>query len=252
MLAIHNYLLKVNRNRNWPFGSIDKISELQLEPSFPCNLKCPGCLHGWHPEPLSTEEAPYLFPLSWFIKIIDSTIEHAVKLQRIAFVGRGEPTLNKDFPAMIRHARENVPGIVMSMDTNATQPFKEEYLLLDWINCSIDGSTKESYDAYRLEGDFGKTISFIAEAVESKKRLNKNCKIRWKYILFNTSESKELMDKAQEMSKELGVDELNFVITDCGSHDNSVLPAQNMNTLNKVNHYINNSRIFKETVVSHS
>jgi len=236
--------------RNWPMGSIDKINEIQLEPSFPCNLRCPGCLHGWHPDPIGSEVGPYLFPLEWFKQIIDSIQTHAIRLERIAFVGRGEPTLNKEFPKMLEYARENLPRLVMSMDTNATQQFKPEYLLMDWINCSIDGSTKESYDTYRKGGNFDATISFMKQAVAVKKELKKSCEIRWKYILFNTNSNTELLNLAQKIAADIGIDTLNFVITACGASDGSVKPAI-VNTAT-VKNYIDNNRIFKNTIVSTS
>lgn len=243
---------KTARLRNWPIGSIDKINEIQLEPSFPCNLRCPGCLHGWHPDPMGSEVGPYLFPLEWFHQMINSIQGHAVRLERIAFVGRGEPTLNKEFPQMLEYARTNLPRLVMSMDTNSTQAFKSAYLLMNWINCSIDGSTKEAYDTYRRGGNFDAAISFMRHAVEAKKSLNRSCEIRWKYILFNTTEEEDLLDRAQELAGEIGIDKLDFVITACGAADGSVTPPQRMNSLAIVKDYIDRKKIFPHTIVTRS
>ncbi len=245
-------LQQVSYHRNWKLGSIDKISEIQLEPSFPCNLHCPGCLHGWHPNPLQTEKGPYVFPLEWFHKLVSSVLEHKVDVKRIAFVGRGEPTLNKQFPEIIKYSKQWLPTTTLSMDTNATQPFKDEYLLLDWINCSIDGSTEEAYKTYRRGGNFNSTLNFMREAARTKKETHKNCRIRWKYILFDTSESVELLNKAQHLASEIGIDELDFVITACGAADGSVTPPKVMNTIDKMNEYIQSNPIFPTTIVSRS
>lgn len=245
-------LKRTTRSRGWPLGSIDRIHEIQIEPSFPCNLKCPGCLHGTHPDPMKTEVGPYILPLEWFKRIIDSIQEHAIRLERMTFVGRGEPTLNKQFPKMLEYARTNIPKLIMSMDTNSTHQFKPEYLLMDWINCSIDGSTKEAYDTYRKGGNFDSAMAFMREGVKLKKELNRSCKIRWKYILFNTTESTELLDLAQEIADDIGIDELDFVITACGAADGSVTPPKIMNTFAIVTNYINNHKIFNNTVVSRS
>lgn len=243
-------LKKVTKFRSWPIGSIDKINEIQFEPSFPCNLKCPGCLQGWHPNPLKTESPPYLFPFGWFQKTIDSIQSHAVRLERIVFVGRGEPTLNRQLPQMIEYAKTNIPNLVISMDTNSTQPFKPEYLDMTWINCSVDGSTKESYDTYRHGGNFDATINFMQTAAANKRLLSKKCKIRWKYIMFNTNSSESLLNKAQEMAKNIGVDELNFIITTCGAADGSVAPFKT--TIAEMENYIDNNKIFANTTVSRS
>lgn len=247
-----NIMNRVTRLRGWPMGSIDRVSEMQVEPSFPCNLRCPGCLHGWHPDAMGSEERPFFLPLEWFEKIIDSHVANAVKLDRIAFVGRGEPTLNKSFPQMLAHARAHIPSVFMSMDSNSTHPFKDDYLTLDKINCSIDGSTKEAYDTYRRGGDFNAACNFMANATAAKRRLSSKCKIRWKYILFNTTEDFYLLNKAQQMANEIGIDELDLVITACGAADGSVTPPLIMNNLETVQHYIDTNKIFPNVVVSRS
>lgn len=243
---------RVSTVRGWPFGSVDKIAEIQLEPSFPCNLKCPGCLHGWHPTPMKTETAPYFFPLEWFNKMINSIVRNNVTLKRIAYVGRGEPTLNKQFPAMLEQARKLIPDVIMSMDTNSNQPWRNEYLNLNWINCSIDGSTSQAYSTYRLRGKFEPAIKFMENAVAARDATAHNCKIRWKYILFNTTESDELLNRAQQMAKDIGIDELDFVITTVGAHDQSVIPAARFKTMAQFNEYLAGNPIFPGAMVSRS
>jgi MoaA/NifB/PqqE/SkfB family radical SAM enzyme len=165
-------------------------------------------------------------------------------------VGRGEPTLNKRFPDMIIQARKKMPQIIMSMDTNATQEFKDEYLSLDWINCSIDGSTKEAYDTYRHGGDFFRAIRFMRRAVYRKAVHESKCKIIWKYILFNTTEDIGLMNTAQKMALSLGIDELHFVVTAVGSHDKTVTPAHSMNNFSTITEYIKANPIFPNVLVT--
>ena len=239
-------LNKVWRQKGWKYGSIDRIREIQLEPSFPCNLKCPGCLHGWHESPMNTETKPFIFPFKWFVQMLASIRRHNVILNKIAFVGRGEPTLNKNLPKFITHARKTIPELKMSMDTNATQEFKPEFLQLNWINCSIDGATAESYKKYRLRGDFSSTIKFMKNATKAK--TDKSCKIRWKYILFNTNDHE--INLAQRMAKDIGVDELNFVITTVGAYDGSIKPSSKFLTIQQIQEYLKEHNIFPNTKVS--
>lgn len=248
--AAAKVLQHMAKKRNWPIGSIDKIAEIQLEPSFPCNLSCPGCLQGFHPNPLSTEPGPHIFPFKWFQRILDSITKHEVQLKRIAFVGRGEPTLNKDYPEMIRLARSTLPNIIMSMDTNSNQQFKDEYLDLNWINCSIDGSDQESYAKYRVGGKIQRAIEFLRAASARKRELQSTCQIRWKFILFDTNDSNESLNRAQNLANEIGIDELDFVITHCGAHDHTVNPSQRFPTLEKLNQYLNQNKIFDKSMGS--
>lgn len=248
--SAYKWLKNVSKTRDWPLGSIDKISEIQLESSFPCGLKCPACIHGIHPAPLSTEKPPYFFPLAWFQHMIDCANTHNVEIKRIQYCGKGEPTLNKALPEMIKYAHKC--NIAQSIDTNANQDFDNDYLLLDRINCSIDGSSKESYGTYRRKGNWDKAVHFMRTAAEAKRQFKSDCLIRWKYILFDSTESVEQLNAAQLLAKELGIDELDFVITACGSHDLSVLPPQKMNSIDIVKSYLNDNKIFPNAVTSRS
>lgn len=248
--AAYKSLKRVNKIRKWDLGSIDKISEIQLEPSFPCNLKCPGCIHGINPSPLSTELPPYVFPLEWFKHMLDCAKKHNVEIGRIQYCGKGEPTLNKSLPNMIKYAYDH--SIAQSMDTNSNQEFNDAYLLLDKLNCSIDGSSKEAYSTYRRKGNWDKAIKFMQAAADRKRTTGATCKIRWKYILFNTTESIDQLNSAQQLAKDIGIDELDFVITACGAFDASVLPPRAMNNMEMMRAYISNNKIFGGTMVSRS
>jgi len=248
--AAYKSLKKTSVSRDWALGSIDKISEIQLEPSFPCSLRCPGCVHGIHKSSLTTEKPPYLFPVEWFRHMLDCAKKHSVEIKRIQYCGKGEPTLNKSLPDMIRYAHEHF--IAQSMDTNANQEFNDAYLLFDRLNCSIDGSSKEAYATYRRKGNWDKAVAFMGVAASRKRQLGAKCTIRWKYILFNTTESIEQLNEAQRIAKELGIDELDFVITACGAFDSSVLPPQQMNQIETVRAYIAKNQIFPGTMVSRS
>lgn len=241
---------RVEKKRKWLKGSIDRIAEIQLEPSFPCNLRCPGCLQGIHENPLSTEPAPYMFPYEWFERMIDSIVMNQVRLNRLVFVGRGEPTLNAKLPDMVSYARTTIPGLTMSMDTNANQPFKNEYLNLNWINCSIDGPDQASYSKYRRNGRFDKTIEFMRSGVRSKNESKSTCKIKWKYILFNTNDTDEHLRLAQELASDIGIDELHFIITHCGSFDNKITPSARFKSINDLRAYIENNVIFDKVICS--
>jgi len=153
---------------------------------------------------------------------------------------------------MLAYAREKMFGLVMSMDTNATQPFKDEYLLLDWINCSIDGSDAESYKTYRRGGDWNKAITFMTNAAKRKRDLGSECKIRWKYILFNSTDEPEQLATAQRIAAEIGIDELDFVITACGAGDKSVMPSTRWTALTALQDHLKTSDLFANTIVSRS
>lgn len=244
--SVMRYLEHVSKTRNWSLGSIDRISEIQVEPSLPCNLSCPGCPQRDKPKLLKSEGPPYILGYDIFSKMLADCAKQDVAIAKIQYCGKGEPTLNKSLPEMIKLADSYKIG--QSMDTNATHEFKQEYLLLNKINCSIDGSDEQSYNTYRRGGDFNKAIGFMTQAASQKG--SSKCKIRWKYILFNTTESVYKLNRAQEIAKDIGIDELDFVITSCGAYDNSVRPTENMKNLKVLQEYIDNNRIFDNTIAS--
>ena len=244
-------LLRVQSQRGWPLGSIDWIGNLHLEPSLPCTLRCPACLQGFDSGLLRREGPPYYFPVPVLHSILKSVRKHGVTIQRIGFGGRGEPTLNPRMPELVRVSRQACPDALIESDTNAQHPFHDDFLLLDAIFCSIDGSTQESYETYRIGGDFEKCVAFLRAAGERKRALNAKTQIVWKYILFDTTESIELLDRAQRTALELGVDVILFVITWSAGTNGKVFPARQMTTIEAVKAYWESHRIFPDVRVKY-
>jgi len=244
-------MLRVQVERGWPLGSIDWIGNLHLEPSLPCTLRCPACLQGFDPNLLRREGPPYYISMDVVDSIMRSVKRHDVTVRRIGFGGRGEPTLNPRLPEIARRCREACPTAIIETDTNAQHPFHDDFLLLDAIFCSIDGSTQESYETYRIGGRFDKCLKFMKAAVERKRALKSNCQIVWKYILFDTTESIELLDLAQHTAAELGIDVLWFVITWTAGTNGKVFPPRKMTTQEAVQAYLESHPIFPDTRVKY-
>jgi hypothetical protein len=237
-------LRDVQTRRGWPLGSIDWIASLHLEPSLPCTLRCPGCKQGFDPDLLRREGLPYYLPPSVVENIARSCHEHDVQVRRIGFGGRGEPTLSPHLPEIIRRCRQAFPNAILESDTNAQHAFKDEFLLLNAMFCSIDGSTPESFATYRIGGSFEKALSFLRAATARKRELGARTQIVWKYILFDTTESVELLNNAQRVALDVGVDGLLFVITWTAGTNGKVFPPKKMTTLDAVEDYLQANPIF--------
>jgi hypothetical protein len=74
--------------------------------------------------------------------------------------------------------------------------------------------------------------------------------IHWKYILFNTNDTIELLNKAQTIAKDIGIARLEFIITHCGAVDGTVKPSPTYKTLESIYNYIQNNPIFQHTKAS--
>jgi organic radical activating enzyme len=244
-------LVRVQGRHGWPLGSIDSIGSLHLEPSLPCTLRCPACLQSADPHLLRREGPPYFFSPQMLETIVRSLHKHDVTVRRIGFGGNGEPTLNPQIAELIRSARDAFPAALLEMSTNAQHRFRDEFLLLDAMYCSIDGSTRESYETYRIRGSFKSAVDFVRTATERKRALRSKCKIVWKYILFDTTESIELLDGAQRLAAELDVTELLFVITWTAGSNGKVFPPKKMTTLDEVNAYLRSHPVFPRAWVNY-
>lgn len=95
----------------------------------------------------------------------------------VQFYFQGEPLLHPDIPTMIREAHE--AGLYTILSTNAQAMTSElaEALVkagLNRIIVSMDGLTKESYEAYRVGGSLEKTqaaLRYLREAKERNRRM---------------------------------------------------------------------------------
>jgi ferredoxin len=242
-------LVRVQMRRGWPIGSIDWIDGLHIESSLPCTLRCPACMQTYDPHLLRNEGPPYFFSLKMMEAITRSLDKHDVPVRRIGFGGRGEPTLNPQLGDLIARCRAACPNAVIEMDTNSQHRFKDEYLMLDAMYCSIDGSRREAYETYRIGGNFESAIDFMRTAATRKKAIGARCAVNWKYILFDTTESIELLDEAQRLAKAIDVDELIFIITWTAGSNGKVFPPKHMTKVETVEAYLRAHPIFNRARV---
>jgi len=93
----------------------------------------------------------------------------------LIFYFQGEPYLNPDFLDMVKYASDR--GIYTATSTNAHY-LKDENAKrtvesgLDRMIISIDGTTQETYENYRIGGNLEKVIEGAKNVVKWKKELN--------------------------------------------------------------------------------
>src|SRR5205085_9820154 len=119
-----------------------------IEPTTSCNLRCPECPSGLR----SFTRPTGMLDESLFKKVIDELRDTHTYL---TFYFQGEPYLHPDFLSLVRYAADR--KIFTSTSTNA------HYLNdanaratiesgLDRLIISIDGTTQETYESYRVGG----------------------------------------------------------------------------------------------------
>jgi len=177
-----------------------------MDPVGYCNLKCPFCSTGNG----SLSRDKQKLSLSTFKHIIDHLGPYLFKLQLYNW---GEPLLNKDLPQMVKHVKKH--NVVTEISTNLSFPMSEEYAEeivdsgLDFMLCSIDGASQETYEKYRVGGNFELTMKNMK--MLNKKKKEKKLKtplIIWRFLVFRHNQHE--IEKAKKMAKELGV-EMKFI-----------------------------------------
>jgi len=171
-----------------------------------CNLQCPECPVGIGINP-KTGRARFDFNL--YKSLID---EQKSTLQHVILYFQGEPLLNKELPQFIEYAHR--AKIYTSTSTNCQLLNKKNaknIVLsgLDKLIVSVDGTTQEVYEKYRVGGDLQTALDGIKELVLCKNELNSVTPlIEMQFIVFKTNEHQ--MDEMKELAKSLRVDRLVF------------------------------------------
>lgn len=178
---------------------------MAIEPTTSCNLRCPECPSGLRQ---FTRPIGMLEP-SFFKTTIDSVYKELIYL---TFYFQGEPYLNPNFLDMVKYASDK--GIYTSTSTNAHYLTKEQAKKtveskLDRLIISIDGTTQETYEQYRIGGQLQKVIDGTKNIVAAKKELNSSTPhIVFQFLVVKPNEHQ--LDDVQRLATELGVDEVVF------------------------------------------
>ena len=197
-----SYHLSKQTKRAANFGFPISIA---IEPTTSCNLRCPECPSGLRQ---FTRPIGMLEP-TFFKTTIDAIYKELIYL---TFYFQGEPYLNPNFLEMVKYAADK--KIYTSTSTNAhyltpEQAIKTVESKLDRLIISIDGTTQETYEQYRIGGNLQKVIDGTKNIIAAKKKLkSKTPHIVFQFLVVKPNEH-QLHDVTQ-LADELGVDEVVF------------------------------------------
>lgn len=178
---------------------------ISFEPTTSCNLRCPECPSGLR----SFSRPTGMLQEDLFKKTID---ELAPTLNYLVFYFQGEPYLNKNFLELVQYAASK--KIYTATSTNAhylTDDAAKKTIEsgLDRLIISIDGTTQEVYEQYRVGGNLEKVIEGAKRMVEWKRKLkSKTPHIIFQFLVVKPNEHQ--MDDVKKLAKEIGVDEVAF------------------------------------------
>jgi radical SAM protein with 4Fe4S-binding SPASM domain len=182
-----------------------KPVSLSLEPTTACNLGCPECPSGKREftRPTgNTREGDYQ---QW----IDELAREALYLN---FYFQGEPFIHPRLLDMVRYAKSK--KLYTSTSTNAhflnDRTARETVLSgLDRLIISIDGTTQEVYQQYRVHGDLAKVLEGTRNMVRWKKELKSSTPLLiFQFLVVKPNEHQ--IHEVLALAKELEVDEVRF------------------------------------------
>jgi radical SAM protein with 4Fe4S-binding SPASM domain len=179
-----------------------------IEPGNVCNLKCPLCAAG--AEKLNRPKG--FMRLGNFQKVIDSLPASVVDLY---LWGQGEPFMVPDFTEMIRYAVSK--GYRTIVSTNGHFLSDADSIVssgLDTLIISIDGADKESYEYYRIGGDFGTVIDGIRAVSSSVRRHGSGPRIILQCLLTQKNDSD--LRSVESLACEIGADSVEFKTLQAG------------------------------------
>jgi radical SAM protein with 4Fe4S-binding SPASM domain len=178
---------------------------LAIEPTTSCNLRCPECPSGLR----SFTRPTGMLDVVMFDKTI-SELKDA--LLYLTFYFPGEPFLHKDFLKMVKSATQK--KIYTSTSTNAhyLTPENAEATVqsgIDRVIISLDGTTQETYEQYRIGGNLEKVIEGTKNLIAAKKALKSSTPhVIFQFLVVKPNEHQ--IQDAKALSKSLGVDEIRF------------------------------------------
>lgn len=135
-----------------------------IEPTTYCNLRCPECPSGLR----SFTRPTGMLKAENFEKMVQQIYKDLVYL---LMYFQGEPYLNKQFLDMVAIAAKK--GIFVATSTNGHYLTPENARKtvesgLGEVIISIDGTTQETYEAYRVGGNLEKVITGVKNLVAAR------------------------------------------------------------------------------------
>ena len=241
-----NFLRKLTFRRVWNFMKVlssyhvSKLTRksiqwgypvsISFEPTTSCNLRCPEC-----PSGLRAFSRPTgMLKKDFFKETIDQLYK---ELTYLVFYFQGEPYLNPDFLDMVQYASSK--KIYTATSTNAHYLSERNARRtvesgLDRLIISIDGTTQETYQQYRVGGNLQKVLEGAANIVKWKKEL----KSKTPFIIFQflvVRHNEHQIEEVKQLAEQVGVDQVRLKTAQVYDYEND--PNHLIPTIEKYSRY---------------
>jgi radical SAM protein with 4Fe4S-binding SPASM domain len=176
---------------------------ISIEPTTSCNLRCPECPSGLR----SFTRPTGMLDQNLFRNIIDQL---SPTLSYLTFYFQGEPYLHPSFTEMVRYASDK--GVYTATSTNAhylteTAARKTVEAGLDRLIISIDGTSQDTYQSYRIGGSLEKVIEGTNNIIRIKRELKSSTPhVIFQFLVVRPNEHQ--IPEVYALAKQLGVDQV--------------------------------------------
>jgi radical SAM protein with 4Fe4S-binding SPASM domain len=219
---------------------------ISVEPTTSCNLRCPECPSGLRAFTRPTG----MLQKDFFTETIDQLYK---ELFYLVFYFQGEPFLNPQFLDMVQYASSKKIYTATSTnahylnDANAKRTVESG---LDRLIISIDGTTQDVYQQYRVGGSLDKVLQGAKNMVKWKRQM----KSKTPFIIFQflvVRHNEHQVEAVKKLAREIGVDDVWFKTAQVYDYEND--PNHLIPTIDKYSRYRkNNNRIeVKNTLENH-
>lgn len=207
---------------------------VSFEPTTSCNLRCPECPSGLRAFTRQTG----MLENSFFRRTIDQMHQ---ELLYLIFYFQGEPYLNPAFLDMVKYASSK--KIYTATSTNAHYLTDENARKtvesgLDRLIISIDGTTQEVYQQYRVGGKLDKVLEGAKNIIKWKRSLNsKKPFVIFQFLVVKHNEHQ--IPDVHKLATEIGADAVWLKTAQIYDYEND--PNQLIPSINKYSRYKKNS-----------
>ncbi len=193
-----------------------------IEPTTQCNLSCTQCPTGMRL--LSRPKGS--MNIDVYREILNKLSPDLIYL---TLYFQGEPLLNPNFAEMVKLARNQNIFVATSTNGHYLNDENVEKIIESGLNhliISLDGLDQQTYEKYRVNGNFQIVVEGIKRLVTARKSVDsKTPFIELQFLVMRHNEHQ--MQQAREFAKQYGVDKLSFKtaqVYDFNS-DNPVIPV---------------------------
>lgn len=175
--------------------------QLYIESTNRCNLKCRGCIHF---------KGPWEAPRDMTFEELRGIADQLPEIERVALHGIGEPLLNKELPAMIRHLKARSAHVLINSNgILLNDPWRRALMDsgLDELRISLDAASPGGYARMRGSDKFYQILDNLQalKTLQSARRTFTPAVSLW---FLGTQDNIAELPVLVRLAADIGVDEV--------------------------------------------